>query len=346
MSDAFVGLDEPTVIDKKLDMEQLTVGVDTVLRERVQIAGTGASHLAPVSATLGLSVNVRNLEKLEDSAHVSADPGVQMLAVRTDTPATRTDTDGDYEPLQMSGGLLWVRPKGFLTPNGDSMIDDTNDALRISVVNDSVGSTVDTEDGSVAAGQTLVALTIGMPYVYNGSAWVRKVTPHVIDDATFTPGTDGVIMAGFEADETGTDSVNEGDAGAARITLDRKQIVTPQPHTQGGLLIYRSLDLDEGTLEVIKAAPGQLYGWYIANRSTATRYIKFYNATSGTAGTGTPVMTLVLPGNATDSVAANALGTHGITFDTGICFGATTGVADNDTGAPGTNDVVANIFYF
>jgi hypothetical protein len=37
--------------------------------------------------------------------------------------------------------------------------------------------------------------------------------------------------------------------------------------------------------------------------------------------------------------------THGIMFDTAICAAATTGIADNDTGAPGANEVLINVFY-
>jgi hypothetical protein len=35
----------------------------------------------------------------------------------------------------------------------------------------------------------------------------------------------------------------------------------------------------------------------------------------------------------------------GIGFGTAITVAATTGVADNDTGAPAANDVIVNIFY-
>lgn len=44
----------------------------------------------------------------EDAAHVSGDQGIQSLAVRTDTPTNRSGTDGDYEPLQITGGRLHV----------------------------------------------------------------------------------------------------------------------------------------------------------------------------------------------------------------------------------------------
>lgn len=48
------------------------------------------------------------------------------------------------------------------------------------------------------------------------------------DDAAFTPTTTQVTPVGFFADETATDSVDEGDIGAARMTLTRKQITASE----------------------------------------------------------------------------------------------------------------------
>lgn len=50
------------------------------------------------------------------------------------------------------------------------------------------------------------------------------VTVGQTDDAAFAIGTDKVSGAGYLADETTPDSVDEGDIGAARMTLDRKQL--------------------------------------------------------------------------------------------------------------------------
>jgi hypothetical protein len=155
------------------------------------------------------------------------------------------------------------------------------------------------------------------------------------------------MVAGFQADETATDSVDEGDAGAARMTLDRKVIVTPQPHTAGGLSIFRSLDLDE-TEEEVKATAGCVYAVWVTNTATSTRWLKFYNATAAnvTVGTTTPVITIGIPGNTSDDIAGSfGPGGIGITFDTAITVAATTGVADADTGAPAANDVIVNVFY-
>lgn len=51
------------------------------------------------------------------------------------------------------------------------------------------------------------------------------------DDAAFTVGTSKINAVGFIADETATDSVDEGDVGAARMTLDRKQHVVAAQET-------------------------------------------------------------------------------------------------------------------
>lgn len=46
-----------------------------------------------------------------------------------------------------------------------------------------------------------------------------------VDDAAFTPGTSKILMIGAQADETSPDSVDEGDAGALRMTLARELLV-------------------------------------------------------------------------------------------------------------------------
>lgn len=170
-----------------------------------------------------------------------------------------------------------------------------------------------------------------------------------VDDAAFTPGTSKVLAVGLQADETATDSVDEGDIGAPRMTLDRKLITTPQPHTAGGLSINRNLDVDESE-DNIKTSPGCLYKLRITNFSTSARYVKLYNDTAAniTVGSSTPLDTIPVPpaaasGNPT--VITENFGGLGLTFDTALCIAATTALADADTGAPSANDVVVSAYY-
>ena len=117
--------------------------------------------------------------------------------------------------------------------------------------------------------------------------------------------------------------------------------------TTGGLTIFRSIDLDESEEEV-KATAGQVFTITAFNRTAAPLYLKLYNATAAnvTVGTTTPVMTFLVPANA-DSDGAGFIHTTdiGYAFGTAISAAVTTGVADNDMGAPGANDCLVNIGY-
>ena len=284
---------------------------------------TVASHAVTNAGTFAVQVDGAALTALqliddaifaEDVAAQAADKGMAILAVRRDADTSLVGTDNDYANLQVdANGYLKVE----IFDGGGSHTVDNAGTFAVQV------------DGAGLTALQLIDNTI------------------IADDAAFTPGSTSVNMAGFQADETATDSVDEGDGGAARMTLDRKVIVTPQPHTSGGLTTARSLDLDE-TEEEIKASAGQVYGWNITNFHTATLYVKFYNATAANVvvGTTTPLFTLAIPGNSSDdTMLAQSLGGMGIAFDTAITWAATTGLADNDTGAPAASAVAGTVWY-
>jgi hypothetical protein len=143
--------------------------------------------------------------------------------------------------------------------------------------------------------------------------------------------------------------VDIGDVDVTSIAAGTNVIgdVGLAPRTSGGLTIHRSIDLDESEEEV-KATAGQLYGVWFTNTSTGTRWLKFYNDTAANVivGTTTPVITIGLPGNTSDDISGVLFnGGLGIPFSAAICAAATTGVADADTGAPGANEVIVNIFF-
>lgn len=169
------------------------------------------------------------------------------------------------------------------------------------------------------------------------SAKLRLITSQLDSIKTAVETLDNVV-SGSEAQ---VDIVAALPAGTNTIGK-----VNVLPETTGGLSIFRSLDLDE-TEEEVKASAGQVYGMWITNTATSTRFVKFYNATAAnvTVGTTTPVITVAIPGNSSDDVTGLFGGTHGIAFDTAITVAATTAVADNDTGAPGVNEVIINVFY-
>lgn len=112
--------------------------------------------------------------------------------------------------------------------------------------------------------------------------------------------------------------------------------------TFAGVNVFKSLDLDESE-EQIKATAGKVYGWMVHNTNAALRYLKFYDGTAATVIVGTTVPVLTIPLLATNHQSFSI--PAGIKFSTAITVAATTGLADNDTGAPGANEVIVNVFY-
>lgn len=314
------------------------------------ISGTEGSYTAGAiggDATNGLDVDVTRLPALVAGTANIGDVDVASIAAGDNNignvdvvtlPALPAGTNniGDVD-------VLSVVPGTGATSLGkavDSAGGATDTGVAVLAIRDDSLSTLTPADGDYTN------LRVDSTGALHARITAGGVAGHA-DDAAVTPGTTEGLLAMFIADETATDSVDEGDGGMGRMTLDRKQIVTVQPHTAGGLSIFRSLDLDESEEEV-KATAGQVYGAWVTNTHTATLYLKFYNATAAnvTVGTTTPVITIPIPGNASDDISAvlNA-GGHGIAFDTAITVAVTTGLADNDTGAPGASAFIANIFY-
>lgn len=145
MADDFLKFQDPATVDRKLDAESLTVGANTVYRERVQLAGATATAIA----------------RILNGAPSAAD-------------------------FRLLNSLI-----GMYTPNGDTLINDVNDCLKVELVNDLAGSAVDADDGSIAAGQSNVALTLALQYGWNGSAWVRisRADPLIVHNNHQTTGT-------------------------------------------------------------------------------------------------------------------------------------------------------------
>lgn len=122
------------------------------------------------------------------------------------------------------------------------------------------------------------------------------------------------------------------------------------PNIMAGAEVFRSIDLDESE-EQVKGSEGIVMGFDAVNLKDSVLYLKFYDATSAntTVGTTTPKMTYVLPTNGDTNgsgrVQGAEFGPNGISFWNGITVAVTTGLADNDTGAPGANEAVVHVYY-
>lgn len=198
-------------------------------------------------------------------------------------------------------------------------------ALRVTLASDSTGLlSVDDNGGSLT--------------VDNGGTFAVQV------DAALPAGTNAIgklaANSGVDIGDVDVTSISAGSNLIGDVGLSGAR-------TSGGTTPKVFLDVDE-TEEEVKATAGQVYWIHAMNLSSAVLYLKFYNATAATVvvGTTTPVLTFPIPTQGDTNGAGFTLSIpNGIAFGTAICIAATTGIADADTGAPGTNALVVNLGY-
>lgn len=116
--------------------------------------------------------------------------------------------------------------------------------------------------------------------------------------------------------------------------------------TTGGNSTSGAIAPNNTTAVVVKSSAGTLYGVQVYGIGSVPAYLKIYNATSATCGSGTPVKRLMIPAAAT---AANgggsnvSFGSTGVAFSTGITYCVTTGITDADTTAPAASTYLVNL---
>ena len=266
---------------------------------------------------------------------------VDNVAVTPGTGATFATDD--------IGGIQYPRVK--ISQGADGSGTDVSSAapLNVTLANGTVPSHAVTNAGTFAvqAAATLAAETtknIGTVRVGDGTD-----TAAVLPASTAPVASDTALVVAISPNgQNANGQATMANSTPCVLASDHSVIQTaPQPLATGGLSVFRSLDLDE-TEEEVKATAGCLYKIRATNRTTSVRYLKLYNATaaSTTVGTTTPIDTIPLPANASDyTVLTESFGGLGLAFSTALSMAVTTGFADNDTGAPGANDVIVSAYY-
>jgi len=254
------------------------------------------------------------------------------------TGTVTVDGSGVTQPVSDAGGALTIDWAGTAPPIGAGT---EAAALRVTLATDSTGLvSVDDNGGALTVdnGGTFVVQEDGA--ALTALQLIDNIV--VVEDAAHGSGDSGVMPLAVRNDVLAALAGSDGDYAPVQVSALGALFATLAPETTGGLTIFRSIDLDESE-EAVKATAGQLYGYYFSNVSASARFLKFYNLTVGntTVGTSTPVLTFPLPATS----AGHVPWPHGIAFDTAITVAVTTAVADADTGAPGANDVVLNVFY-
>lgn len=115
-------------------------------------------------------------------------------------------------------------------------------------------------------------------------------------------------------------------------------------YAEYGTQVYKTLDLDESEEQIKASGRSLVLGFIFYNaHATALRYLKFYNASAANVTVGTTVPDMTIPLKAGQTTGFMLAG--GVEFRTGLTIAATTGLADNDNGAPGANEVIGTVIY-
>lgn len=241
--------------------------------------------------------------------------------------------------LETGGNLATIAAVDFATESGGNL-DDINTATAAAAA-----SLANLESSNIDAG------TAGTPSADVVSIQgITSMTPVIVAGGG-TAGSSGTAVLTVQGIASGTAlPISVASVPSHAVTNAGTFAVQSLPSTTGGLDIFRSLDLDESEEEV-KATAGSLYKLRITNfRTSSAVFVKIYNATAASVsvGTTTPVDTIPVPVAASASnptVITENFGGVPLSLGTAICLAATTALADNDTGAPGANEVVVSAYY-
>lgn len=154
-------------------------------------------------------VNVTAASELNVIA--TAQPGVDIGDVTINNAAGAAAVN-----IQDGGNSITVDGTVAATQSGTWNIATVTTVTGATISNGAGASAVNIQDGGNS-------ITVDGTVAVSGTVTTSDTATQV-DDAAFTPASSRIMMIGAQADETATDSVNEGDGGALRMTLDRRLI--------------------------------------------------------------------------------------------------------------------------
>ena len=263
---------------------------------------------------------------------------VQRVKIQYGVDGSATDvSDTNPLPIDDAGGSLTVDNAGL-----------TELAAAIN------SSRVDVNLAASAATVTVDGSGVTQPVSGTVTANLSATDNAVLDsiDTNTTTLAGAVSGSEMQVDLVGSlpaGTNNIGDVDVATIAAGSNAIgdVGVTVRTSGGTTLYKNIDVDESE-DQIKASAGQVYWLHAVNLSGSPLFLKFYNATAAsvTVGTTVPDLTFPIPTQGDTNGAGFTISmANGIAFSTAITVACTTGVADNDSGAPGANACVINLGY-
>lgn len=312
---------------------------------------TGAATEASLAALLAAY-------KAEDTAAVSGDLGLPMLAMRQLADATSTDNDGDYTLIKIDEeGRVKVATKpasfvlvtGNITANAQSVFCDVSRAsnVMISMVattlvghNATFEGSIDSTNGTdgnwfgiqvIRSNANTIELATGVLAATPAYAWESSVNGLSFIRVRATAHTSGTATWKFQRGSYATEPIPAAQiSGTQPVSGTVTATVTPPAPTNPYFL--NSAATTNGAL-VITGTSG-VSSLYATNTGATAAFVKLYNkATAPTVGTDVPEMIIPVPA-AVSGVPGKAELTAGFInyrFALGLGIAITGGVADTDT---------------
>ncbi len=173
-----------------------------------------------------LTSPVDDITYAEDTAHTTADPGIQTLAVRNDTLAALCDTDGDYVPLQVDAdGALYVKDEDVLAELGStSYVEDTAHTTAdpgtqiLAVRNDALASLCDTDGDYVPLQVTATGALYTRDEDANADLDTLVTLVH-IEDTAHTTADPGIQTLAVRTDARASLADTTGDYAPLQLTV-------------------------------------------------------------------------------------------------------------------------------
>lgn len=134
---------------------------------------------------------------------------------------------------------------------------------------------------------------------------------------------------------------------AALFALFASQAEAQVPFRADSQITVKSyISVNNTTAVVVKATYGSVYSIDAFNNSTTLAYVKLYNSATAVCGTDIPVARYLIPfGTSSAGGGFNVSNINGDVYPGGVSMCITTGIADNDTGAPAANAYIVNVHY-
>lgn len=296
-----------------------------------------------------------NLVLAEDAAHVSADPGLQALAVRRDANTTLATTDGDYGPLQLdAAGSLKVAITAGAGSGGTSIADDaafTPASTSITPVGGTYISAKDAVNDGDAGAFAMTPYRAVHTYLVdaNGDAVAVGGGTQYTEDAAETPAA-SLTMAGSvrrdtpasSAGTTGDNATLNTDANGrlwASATIDAA--LPAGTNAIGKLAANSGVDIGDVDITSIAAGNNNIGDVDIASSALPTGAATAAKQPAlGTAGSASADV-ITIQGIASGTVVPVSDGSGSLTVDNGGTFAVQATLAAGAAAIAKAEDVAA-----